>query len=101
MSLSNIGTCYYNQGNYTEALKMYDEALKIYRAAFGENHPDVAKTLRDVKDCLERLGLIPAAPAGSSGTLGRELEIKQPTPSRGVGADKSQQGSKDGKCVVS
>ena len=39
-----MGIVYQRQGRYDEALKELKEALRIRRAALGDDHPDVAAT---------------------------------------------------------
>ena len=35
--------CIYNQGRYSEAEPLYQQALELYKRLLGEEHPDVAK----------------------------------------------------------
>ena len=39
---------YHSQGAYSQALCHDEEALKILRAVFGDNHPDVATSLNNI-----------------------------------------------------
>ena len=39
---NNIGTAYFLQTNYAEALKSYQKALKIYEKILPADHPDIA-----------------------------------------------------------
>jgi len=45
--LNNLGALYSNQGNYDEALELYNKALKTRLKVFGEEHPkDNDKSIR-------------------------------------------------------
>jgi tetratricopeptide (TPR) repeat protein/V8-like Glu-specific endopeptidase len=48
---NNIGSCYFSRKNYSKALKMYGEALKIQRAILEENDPNVAICLNNIGLC--------------------------------------------------
>ena len=55
-TLNNIGNVYMNQGRYAEALKAHEKALRITRAALGDDHPDVAATLNNIGNVYQRQG---------------------------------------------
>lgn len=38
ITYSNIGNVYDHQDKYTDAISMYEKALKIKLSAFGDNH---------------------------------------------------------------
>lgn len=40
ISLHNLGTLYYQQGNYPEAKKLISRALKIWQKSLGDDHPN-------------------------------------------------------------
>ncbi|MBA2287432.1 MAG: tetratricopeptide repeat protein [Ktedonobacteraceae bacterium] len=39
-SLNNLALLYSNQGNYEEALPLYQRALAIYKKVLGPDHPN-------------------------------------------------------------
>ena len=39
-----MGNVYRKQSKFTDALREYEEALRIEMATFGKNHPEVATT---------------------------------------------------------
>src|SRR5262245_27571011 len=48
LSLSQLALVYAGQGKHVEAEPVYLQALKVYQAVHGENHPDVAATLNNL-----------------------------------------------------
>jgi len=40
LSLNNLARLYHAQGNYCEALPLYQRALAIYEQVLGPEHPD-------------------------------------------------------------
>jgi len=51
--LSVLGSLYYTKSLHGEAEKILSRALKIDRAAYGEDHPDVAICLNDLAQLLQ------------------------------------------------
>ncbi len=47
-TLNNLAFLYNNQGRYSEAEPLYQQALAIRRRLLGEEHPDVATSLNDL-----------------------------------------------------
>ena len=47
-----MGGVYNLLDRHAEALEAYEEALRIQRAALGDDHPDVAATLDDIEQAL-------------------------------------------------
>ncbi|MDD6494639.1 MAG: tetratricopeptide repeat protein, partial [Bacteroidales bacterium] len=47
-SYNNIGSVYDSQGDYVQALEMYQQSLKINLAIFGDTHPDVAGSYNNI-----------------------------------------------------
>ena len=56
VSYNNIGSIYSSQGDYTQALKYYEKALKIWLDIFGENHHEVATNYNNVGYAYQSLG---------------------------------------------
>jgi tetratricopeptide (TPR) repeat protein len=46
--LSSDVSIYESQGNYTEALRFYKNALAIYEKSLGPEHPDTANSLNNL-----------------------------------------------------
>jgi tetratricopeptide (TPR) repeat protein len=46
--LNYIGDVVYDQGQYDEALKLHQKALKVFRRVYGEDHKNVAQSLRKI-----------------------------------------------------
>lgn len=51
-----MGSVYYKLGNRVEELRMYQEAKRVYRKAFGENHVFVAGTRKNIGMVLAERG---------------------------------------------
>jgi tetratricopeptide (TPR) repeat protein len=51
-----MGSVYYKLGNRIEELRMYQEAKRVYRKAFGENHTFVAGTRKNIGMVLAERG---------------------------------------------
>lgn len=56
-----MGGIYYKLGNRVEELRMYQEAKRVYRKAFGENHAFVAGTRKNIGMVLAERGEYDAA----------------------------------------
>lgn len=41
------GAPFYTQGNYADAVPLYDKALKVYKDTYGSDHPIVTETIRN------------------------------------------------------
>ncbi|MEE8225839.1 MAG: tetratricopeptide repeat protein, partial [Kiloniellales bacterium] len=54
--LSNMGIMYAEQGRYTIALPLHQEALKIREARLPNDHPLLAESLENTADSLRGLG---------------------------------------------
>ena len=57
MSYYNIGLLYWNQKKYKEALEYYNKALPIRMNKFGDDHPKTKRTINDIQDCKDALGM--------------------------------------------
>lgn len=55
-ALNRLANLYYVQKRHAEAQELYYEAFTTYRHALGDNHPDVAKTLRYISKVERDLG---------------------------------------------
>ncbi|KAG7362710.1 expressed tetratricopeptide repeat protein [Nitzschia inconspicua] len=55
-SLICMGSVYYKLGNRVEELRMYQDAKRVYRKAFGENHVFVAGTRKNIGMVLAERG---------------------------------------------
>ena len=51
---STLGTVYYDLGEYTSAETMHRQALEVRETLLGNAHPNVAKSLTDLGNVLER-----------------------------------------------
>ena len=58
---NSLGVHYQLQGNFAAALKQLRTGLKLREQALGPRHPEVAKNLDNVADCLLEMGDIPQA----------------------------------------
>ena len=47
---------FYQRGQYSEAGKVVQEALKMAEKTFHANHPDLASVCENLADCLRKLG---------------------------------------------
>ncbi|KAK3755165.1 hypothetical protein QZH41_001698 [Actinostola sp. cb2023] len=54
--LNNLGLIYHALGQYNEAKTCYEQALVIYKTAYGENHPSTATTLNNLGGTFYTLG---------------------------------------------
>lgn len=61
VSLDELGTQYFAQENFHEALKCFGEAKKIRVNSLGVCHPDVAKVLNNIACCNFLVGNYVAA----------------------------------------
>jgi hypothetical protein len=48
--------CFYETGNYAEALLLYNEGLEMTRKVCRADHPSIAVTLRNIAQVYERQG---------------------------------------------
>ncbi|MGZ4880909.1 MAG: tetratricopeptide repeat protein [Halobacteriota archaeon] len=55
-ALTYLGNILEQLGEYTQSKECAERALKIYRAYYGEEHPDVAIQLVNIGVCLQNLG---------------------------------------------
>jgi tetratricopeptide (TPR) repeat protein len=55
-SYNNIGSMYYQQGKYREALKYLEKALEICKAKLGEDHPYTKGTQEWIDATLAAMG---------------------------------------------
>ena len=61
--LSTLGRTYLELGEYSHALLMFTEALRLSRISFGDEHLDVAICLNDLAVAMSRLGRLVEAEA--------------------------------------
>jgi serine/threonine protein kinase/tetratricopeptide (TPR) repeat protein len=61
--MDTIGTVYFNIGLYDRAAPLLEEALKIRRQLFGNQHPDVARTMTNLVQVLGEMGDLETAEA--------------------------------------
>ena len=54
--MNNLAELYRTQGDYEAALPLYERALKILQAAFGERHPNIAITLENMAGLHGKMG---------------------------------------------
>ncbi|MEM9484618.1 MAG: tetratricopeptide repeat protein [Cyanobacteria bacterium P01_F01_bin.116] len=55
-TISNLGGVLADQSRFQEAEELYQRALKIRRKVFGDEHPDVKQSLRNVDKLYQRMG---------------------------------------------
>ena len=55
-SLNNLAGLYRNQGRYSEAEPLYQQALEIRKRLLGEEHPDVASSLNNLAGLYDNQG---------------------------------------------
>ncbi|CAF4475970.1 unnamed protein product [Rotaria sp. Silwood2] len=48
VSYLNIGTVYYNMGEYSKALSSYEQSLEIQKVALPPNHPDLGTSYNNI-----------------------------------------------------
>ena len=60
-SYNNIGSVYWNQGNYPKALDYYFKALEIREKVLGTDHPDTATTYNNIGAVYDAQGDYPKA----------------------------------------
>jgi tetratricopeptide (TPR) repeat protein len=80
-SLNNIGSIYYEQGSYPEALKNYLASLKIYEE-IGVAHPDDVENKKGIAASLNNIGNIYSDQGNNSEALKNylaALKIKEET----------------------
>ncbi|NEQ87226.1 MAG: tetratricopeptide repeat protein [Moorea sp. SIO2I5] len=53
-SLNNLAGLYYNQGRYSEAEPLYQQALEIAVQQLGENHPNTQTISRNLSRLLDQ-----------------------------------------------
>ena len=46
----------YQQGKYSDAIKVAKEALEVAKRTFGPDHPDVATVLENVSELYKKIG---------------------------------------------
>ena len=46
----------YQQGKYSDALKVTKEALEVAKRTFGSDHPDVATVLENLSELYKNIG---------------------------------------------
>lgn len=56
VSLSALALCYYEMGNYSNAVKYGTKAMDSYHTLYGEKHPDYAKSLSDLSIYYKSIG---------------------------------------------
>ena len=54
-SYNNIGSVYYNKGDYENALVKYRKALEIRLKVLGPNHSDTITSQTDVNNALSMI----------------------------------------------
>ena len=50
-SYNNIGSIYYNQGDYAKALEYYQKALEIFEKVLGTDHPNTILVRENIESC--------------------------------------------------
>ena len=55
-SLNNLAALYKNQGRYSEAEPLYQQALELYKRLLGEEHPYVASSLHNLAALYDNQG---------------------------------------------
>lgn len=60
---TTLGKVYSDLGEYTNAVAMFDKALKLRHQTLGSVHPDIASSLNDLAEALFNQGDSPAAEA--------------------------------------
>jgi tetratricopeptide (TPR) repeat protein len=60
-ALNNLGMTWAALGEYNKTMEYYHQALSIYRAAYGEEHPYLATTLSNLGSAYFDLGKIEQA----------------------------------------
>ena len=55
-SLNSLASLYQAQGRYGDAAPMYEEAIRIWKAALGPNHPDTATGLSNLASLCQARG---------------------------------------------
>ena len=73
MSYNNIALVYRSQGEYAKALEGHQKALGIWRAAYGERHPDVASSYNNIAVVYDSQGEYAKALEGHQ----KALEIRR------------------------
>jgi tetratricopeptide (TPR) repeat protein/V8-like Glu-specific endopeptidase len=71
--LGSLGVWEYVSDRYGKALAYHSEALQILRAALGENHPSVARSLNNIGNCYRSQG----NHAGALKMHGEALKIRR------------------------
>ncbi|CAF0891158.1 unnamed protein product [Didymodactylos carnosus] len=71
---NNIGLVYKYQGEYSKALKYYEQTLEIHLKTMGTNHPSVATTYSNIGDVYQDQGEYSQALKYYQQTL--EIELK-------------------------
>ena len=56
LGLSNLGTLFFNMGQYAKAEPLLQQSLKIREAKLGLDHPDVAQTLNQLANLYSNMG---------------------------------------------
>ncbi|GFR47385.1 hypothetical protein Agub_g9100 [Astrephomene gubernaculifera] len=55
-SISNLASCIYSQGKYSEAEPMYKQALELHTKVLGAEHPSTITSLNNLARCIDSQG---------------------------------------------